>query len=236
MKRSNIISLNSVFPLDSIKRASFHEAGHAAAIYLYNRQKKLPPVYFSIKFKLTDPMAENQNAVRIEGGRLIQALPTCTDDFLEFLAASSEEVQDAYCLAFDADIVNLLCGPLAEAKYTAYTKGKKISGRGLNASALINDFGGAHDVRLINAYLNSRFDHKAEKRAKLAELTQLACAFLNQAKTWRAISDLAEHLRNSSKRTIECEEAIAVINRSLLSAPPMQRNNFATSSYTAAFA
>jgi hypothetical protein len=44
-------TISSILDQDLIKQIAFHEAGHAAAIYLYNKQKQLPPVYFQITIK-----------------------------------------------------------------------------------------------------------------------------------------------------------------------------------------
>jgi len=55
MKRNYPIdAIGSVFDQDLIRQIAFHEAGHAAAIHLYNKQKQLPPVYFQITIKKSD--------------------------------------------------------------------------------------------------------------------------------------------------------------------------------------
>ena len=55
MKRNYPIdAISSVLDQDMIKQIVFHEAGHAAAIHLYNKQKQLPPVYFQITIKKSD--------------------------------------------------------------------------------------------------------------------------------------------------------------------------------------
>lgn len=54
MKRNHPIdALSPVFDHNLIKPIVFHEAGHAAAIHLCNKQKQLPPVYFQITIKKT---------------------------------------------------------------------------------------------------------------------------------------------------------------------------------------
>jgi len=42
-------------PHDLIKQIAFHEAGHAAGIYLYNKHKQLPSVFFQINQSLKLP-------------------------------------------------------------------------------------------------------------------------------------------------------------------------------------
>ena len=44
---------------DLIRQIAFHEAGHATAIYLYNKQKQLPPVYFQITIKALDRLKDS---------------------------------------------------------------------------------------------------------------------------------------------------------------------------------
>lgn len=66
MKRNYPIDAISFIPdQDLIKQIVFHEAGHAAAIYLYNKQKQLPPVYFQITIKKTDYSLTNSFAGRV---------------------------------------------------------------------------------------------------------------------------------------------------------------------------
>ncbi|MDP3877438.1 MAG: hypothetical protein Q8Q50_10690 [Methylobacter sp.] len=113
-------------------RVAFHEAGHAAGIYLNNKLRQLPPVFFKIIFKdmsdVTDAdimayqMTHDDCIARVEGGRLIESLPPSTDRWVDELIGYNEEMAQLikdYRVAFDADIINLLIGPLAEAKYVA---------------------------------------------------------------------------------------------------------------------
>ena len=52
MKRNNIKNIRRRDKAHHHKQALiFHEAGHATAIYLYNKSKNLPPVYFEIVFE-----------------------------------------------------------------------------------------------------------------------------------------------------------------------------------------
>jgi len=56
MKRN--YQINTICPIDDqelIRQTAFHEAGHAAAIYLYNKQKQLPPVFFKSRLKPGTP-------------------------------------------------------------------------------------------------------------------------------------------------------------------------------------
>ena len=106
-----------------IRRTAFHEAGHAAAIFLENQRKNLPSIYFYIDIhnhnQLTSPAL-----TRICGGRQI-------DDVLMIGRAAAVGRQDLstiadYQVAYEADIINLLAGPLAEAKYVFLRDNKLI--------------------------------------------------------------------------------------------------------------
>ena len=119
MKRNYPIDVMSpVLDQDLIRQIVFHEAGHAAAIHLYNKQKQLPPVYFQITIKQTahshaKPFASravtrDHFVAMVEGGCLIQGLPIT---LLESANYFSLDEQDTYRTAFEADMINLLVGP-----------------------------------------------------------------------------------------------------------------------------
>lgn len=214
MKRNYVKPPCTILPQELITRTSFHEAGHAVAIYLYNRQQQLPPVYFSIKIKTPETAGVTEASARIEGGRLIQSLPSFPGYFRDRTGSDGKKLKSAYLAAFEADIVNLLSGPLAEAKHIALTDGEEFDVKLLNLSALAH-YGGESDLKAIHDYMNSYFDCKAERNTKIAELFQRAFKFVNQASTWCAITALTQYIRDNPKQSIECEEVIAVINRCL---------------------
>jgi predicted SprT family Zn-dependent metalloprotease len=55
MKQNHPNVLSSLMPDQNlIRQIVFHEVGHAAAIYLYNKQKQLPSVDFQITIKKVD--------------------------------------------------------------------------------------------------------------------------------------------------------------------------------------
>ncbi len=56
-------------------QTAFHEAGHAASIYIRNKEKQLPPVFFQIEIT---PPTENNNqlySAKVIDGQLIKDLP-----------------------------------------------------------------------------------------------------------------------------------------------------------------
>ncbi|HEY5140341.1 MAG TPA: hypothetical protein VIJ25_13655, partial [Methylococcales bacterium] len=58
----------------------------------------------------------HQYIAKLEGGRLIRTLPTSLDEATKDFSTVQRL---AYERAFEADMFNLLVGPLAEAKYVA---------------------------------------------------------------------------------------------------------------------
>jgi hypothetical protein len=142
MKRNYPIdAISSVLDQDLIKQIVFHEAGHAAAIHLYNKQKQLPPVYFQITIKKTDRSLGNSFANRtvshehfaamVEGGCLIHSLPITLIESANYF---SRDEQDAFQTAFEADMINLLVGPLTEAKHVALRDNECFSKNLINST------------------------------------------------------------------------------------------------------
>jgi hypothetical protein len=116
------------------KKMAYHQAAYVTAIHFGNQQKQLPPVHFQVAIKpqVQDKQPTNRLtgmiegifskcAVKTEGGRLIQFLPM---RFSEAVQNLSWYQQAEYRCAFEADVTNLLAGPLAEAKYIALRDGE----------------------------------------------------------------------------------------------------------------
>lgn len=198
------------------KRSAFHEAGHAAAIYLGNNQKGLPPVHFRIVIQQPAPSDKvvvfskkilNRCFAKIEGGQLIT-------DFPQSMSIATKSLSDAekegYELAFCADIINLLAGPIAEAKYVALRDGEAISPRLVNLRALRN-YGGENDLATLANYFLCLDEPDADRERKIIELFLSAYAFVNDRKNWRAITELANYLETSMEPVIEYGEIAAVL-------------------------
>lgn len=141
------------------RNIAFHEAGHAAAIHLGNQQKGLPPVFFQICVKPLNTDFQSSECLgdrsarymaKVEGGRLIHTIAT---SFHETTKYFSNAQKLAYQCAFEADIINLLVGPLAEARYIALCDNELINPRLVNIEAL-QYYGGSSDLELVNEYLD----------------------------------------------------------------------------------
>ncbi len=198
------------------RKVAIHEAGHAAAIYLGNKQKELPPVFFQIFITpvhsdfLTSRLLNKPEAkyiANIDGGRLIQLLPSSIEEATNDFSSAQKK---AYQCAFEADMINILAGPLAEAKYLMQQDGELINPRLIHLSAL-HYFGGASDLERVNEYLECFTATTAFREQKITELFLAAFSFVNESSNWRAITALADYIVSKNKVVIECNEIIDVL-------------------------
>lgn len=223
MKRNYLI--DEPIPLKHrqlVLQTAFHEAGHAAAIYLCNRQKNLPPVYFQITFDglcaSTPEMDSMKRLSRgnwiatVEGGNLIHSLSLSV---IESSGYFSDHEHHAYQLAYEADIINLLAGPLAEAKYVAERDNEAFNPRLVNVEAL-KYYGGTSDLEKVNEYLEALIATHDKRCQKLNELFMAAFRFIEDPSHWHAIVRLANHILENDKEVIGCEEVIDVIDNAQL--------------------
>jgi hypothetical protein len=224
MKRNKIIDVNKHNRLQQHKLCiAFHEAGHAAAIYLNNKARNLPPIFFQIIFKeisdtsdydgLAFQRSHDDCVARVEGGRLIQSLPYSVDGLPHKLIDHNEAmaplVRD-YVRAFEADIINLLIGPLAEAKYVHNRDDELFNNKLVNLSSLEN-YGGGSDLTLVREYIDNFSASKQQQDKKLDELFTAACNFIRDPLNWKAITKLASYILESNKNIISCEEVVSVL-------------------------
>ncbi|POZ49843.1 hypothetical protein [Methylovulum psychrotolerans] len=218
MKRRVVRNINNNNYAMLEKLVAYHEAGHAAAIYLNNRLKKLPPVFFKILLDnlqdgavvsvLKDRDGLHGCTSRIKGGRLIHTLPSHTED----QNAIRFQFTDRYHPAFEADIVNLLVGPLAEAKYIARMDNEPFKIQLLTVQAL-NNYGGEADLALVHEYLQSYSDDQQVQNESLAHFLTQAFAFVDDPANWAAITQLAVHILACDKDEIACEEVATVLEQ-----------------------
>lgn len=208
-------SENPLHAKELSRKTAIHEAGHAAAIYFGNKQKQLPPVCFQIfitgqHLNLHNAIADCGWIAKVDGGRLIHTLPSSVEEATRHFSRSQKK---AYIHAFEADIISLLVGPLAEANYIALRDDEIINSRLVNLAAL-HRYGGASDLRLAEEYLECLIVDKTQREQKIAELFTAAFNFINNKANWRAIMNLANYILAINKHVIECEEIIAVLDAS----------------------
>ncbi len=224
MKRNKIIDDSKQYRLQQHKQCiAFHEAGHAAAIYLNNKARNLPPIFFQIIFKEIDDASDYDEfmsqgshddcVARVEGGRLIQSLPFSVDGLAHKLIDHNEAMAplvNDYIRAFEADIINLLVGPLAEAKFIHNRDDELFNHQLVNLKSLEN-YGGGSDISLAREYIENFSASREQQDEKLHELFVLASDFVKSPLNWKAITDLANYILESDKAIISCEEVASVL-------------------------
>lgn len=209
---NDFVTLNSE---DLNKRIAYHEAGHATAIYLYNKQKQLPPIYFQISLKNnidfiknTGCLSHDNVAAKLDGGCLIQNLALSFIDCEHYM---SENEKTDYHRALEADVINLLAGAVSEAVYVSRADNEIINADLLTVQALTK-YGSQSDLKKINEYLNCISTNPLQKKQKLAQLLIQTFEFISQPKTWIAVQMVAAFILACKKQTISCEEVFAVID------------------------
>ncbi|OQK15456.1 hypothetical protein AU255_17795 [Methyloprofundus sedimenti] len=184
----------------------YHEAGHVVAIYLRNHQQKLPPVFFEI---MINRQQQNHHSyfAQVLGGRLIDNLPVAE---IENNQLGSFEEQQSLQKAYEADIINLLIGPLAEAKYVALRDDEILNSHLINIVALKN-YGGHSDIEQASRYLEYFIPSPAERELKINELYIKAFRFIEQRNNWKCIQSFAEYLLKSEQTIISCDQASDIL-------------------------
>ena len=214
-------ALNELTHNELSKKSAIHQAGHAVAIYLGNRQKQLPPLYFQLyikeqssNFQLSRSLCllNDQCITKLEENRLIHTLPFSIEKATKDI---SSEQKQAYACAFEADVINLLVGPLAEAKYVAMRDGELINPRLVNLDAL-HYYGGSSDLEMVYEYLACFIAKEDERKIKLSDLFLKAFSFINDRSNWLAITVLATYILADRKNSIDCEEVMSHLIPSLV--------------------
>jgi hypothetical protein len=223
MKHNNIAFITQQCTRIEIdNKTAYHQAGHAAAICLGNKQRQLPDVYFHITIRQPEWNGQTsqelaarlygKDTVKVEGGRLIKHLPVSSDEVVPY-CLWPQHID--YLNAFEADVVNLLVGSLAEAKYVALRDGEVFNAHLVNLDAL-HFYGGSSDLEVISEYMECFIPCKKERRHKLSELFMTAYHFVNKRKNWRAISALAEFIMDEPDDIINCEKVVSVLEARLV--------------------
>ncbi|MEY3808219.1 MAG: hypothetical protein RI893_1195 [Pseudomonadota bacterium] len=215
-QQDNSDSKSSVKLLEPKRSVAFHEAGHAAGIYLNNKAKQLSEVSFKIIFKAVngktgaDVMVYhsiNDDCIaRVEAGIFLPFIDSLRYEVAEY-NETHRQVVDDYRKAVEMDIINLLIGPLAEAKDVADTDNELFNHSLVNLDALKN-YGGSADVGLVNEYLQSFSTDRQQRNEKSDELFNIAFNFVNDNKNWVIITKLANYILESSDAVSHCDEII----------------------------
>jgi len=205
--QSHDLGIDQLFELT--RQTAFHEAGHAAAIYLGNQLRGLPPVYFSIEVKRSEKNAMPLQA-KVLGGHLIQSLPVAMLDNLADLSAAEKH---SYQCAYEADVINLLAGPLAEARYVSIRDDEVLNLNLLSTQALGEYYGGQADMEKAYQYLEYFIADAKQRDEKMLELFAQAWMFVSHRKSWVGILNLANYILESDQGVISCEEVSDLFER-----------------------
>ena len=212
MQRTHhIVQGSPASPRELHKHMAYHEAGHVAAIYLRNHQQQLPPVFFQITINHGE-QKEHPFFARVEGGRLIENLPVAEIENNHF--ATELEQQDLK-EAYEADVINLLAGPLAEAKFVALRDDEIFNPLLVNIVALKN-YGGHSDLEQANRYLEYFIPNADERELKIKSLFEQAFQFIDAPKNWKCIKHFASYLLENKQSNISCEEASTALEKFLV--------------------
>ncbi len=192
-------------------QTAFHEAGHVAAIYLENKRKSLPTIDFEIHVSKQDSNVLPLFA-KVNGGRLVGDLTTVSQEDVANYRDSSDT--DGYQRVYEADIINFLAGPLAEAKYVAIRDNEVFNINLLTPQAL-NHYGGNADLLEVMSYLEFFIPSPEQRKARLNALFAETFSFIQQPSNWKRITALAHHILNTGHENISCEQAIGVLEASV---------------------
>ena len=189
--------------LEINRRSAFHEAGHAAAIYLENKRKNLPSIYFHIQLHKLNGLASPFFTKICDGRQIIDPLMISREELVDV---------DGYQLAYEADIINYLAGPLAEAKYVSIRDNETFNVNLFRPDSLHN-YGGTVDLKEIGFYLESFLPSEQERETKLNELLVEAFRFIQIIENWKRITALANHILNSTEEYISFDEVSNVLQQ-----------------------
>ncbi len=207
MKRTNHSLPNTpTSAKELLKHIAFHEAGHVVAISLRNYQQKLPPVFFQIIIN-KEQRKHSPFFAQVVGGRLIDNLPVAE---IENNYVGSDSERQSLQNAYEADVINLLIGPLAEAKYVALRDDEIFNLHLVNIIALKN-YGGHSDIEQAYRYLEYFLPSSAERELKISELYTKAFRFIDDPRNWECIQYFARFLLENKQTQISCEQASAVL-------------------------
>ena len=189
----------------AIRQNAFHQAGHVAAIFFNNRHFGLPPIHFQIVIQSRtgcfDISSGNTNRhIQIIGGRIIDPLSISIKECSHHLSLAD---RSDFLKALEADIINSLAGPIAEARYVSIRDNEPLNPQMLNFSSLAF-YNGSHCNEIINDYLQC-IDEGDQRELKKTALFQTAYQFVSSRSNWNSISGLAEHILNSRTNKIDYE-------------------------------
>lgn len=221
---------------DHERQVAFHIAGHAAAIYLNNKASFSPSSIFQIRFQQRNCDSRHrqtiqcQHIVRIDDDeRTIQPFPRPVTRSADETDGPLRSDDLNTC---DTDIINLLAGPLAEARYIHDCDNELLTRRLIDLEAL-KQYGGDSDLLIARQNLRNLLSVQSEQDKKLEELLTAAFYFVNDDNNWSVIIRLAEYLFKHHKKMMSSEEVASVLEPLITDDAASSNPNCQPSSQTA---
>jgi hypothetical protein len=187
-------------------RNMFNLAGYATAIYLNNKARNLPSCAFQIS--LDDLANQPKSGLRASETCQIEPLLPLMSGILH--DTEGTVINRGFVVtAFEVDIINLLIGPLAEARHVAEANREPFTHHSISLQAL-KFYNGALKLDLVEEYLQSLSDSQQEVDEKRSELYSIAFNFINDPANWRTITNLANYACENMKTIITSDDAAFV--------------------------
>lgn len=206
-------------PLPHQKQYAFHNAGHLVAIYVNDGNKQLKHANFPIKLNDVNSVDTDSVHQAIRNGRR-NGVFSNTGCSMQSIAVAVEEASPGYFGAstaidpdretenlLEAEIINLLAGPLAEARYIHDEDNEPMTHHLVDLEAL-KSYGGCEDLALVQENLSVLSQDPSECERKLAELFKTAFDFIVNELNWKVVSQLAESLYR--KKSMSYGEVVAM--------------------------
>ena len=188
----------------NVRPVAYHEAGHAVATWAMHRELGWQGHPFkrvlirTPREILNGPFVDDQGTKwnargLLEGGH--KYFPT----HHYFVKGITKEIYDQLRIYMEANVVQILAGPLAEARCRRKSPNAMLHG------------GGLFDAEYARFNIEDFTSNSTETEVLTRELVRRAIDLLSRPSVWRAIVVLAETL--IEKHRVEVKEATSIIER-----------------------
>ena len=140
--------------------------------------------------------------IEIEGGRIINNLPLSFPEETKYYSPAQKE---EFRHLLETDVINLLAGPLSEAKFAALHDDEIFNANLVNIGSL-RFYTGHASLALVKQYMDCFKLGVEDYEKKLKELFLSAYHFISDDLNWRAICSVAEYILNEPGKAIKDEE------------------------------
>ena len=201
-----------------MEQRAFHEAGHVTALYRCKKHNNFPDSFFPDDIKLlcsnkrlsTNPFQYKHGkiALPISGERNIIPPPV---SLIETRKLKPLFDKNTYQPAYEANIINLLAGSLAEAKYISLRDDESFNAHLIHVNAL-EFYSGTFDLENAYVHLENYINVPQMPHEVMSKLFKKAFAFIDAPTNWKVIASLANYILKNNKKIVSCAEAFAVLD------------------------